>query len=219
MHVRFLSITSRRDPSALRQKCCILVSQTVYLTPILLRKSKSSNKFPPSNDEPKESSLIKRSILEWAFNHQFKFWGPFSPSDHPEHQIWGSVLPFRPPRASNLGGHFTLPTTPSIEFGGSFYPSDHPEHQIWGSFSPFRQLGSQIWGSFFDHRPVRHPNLGSFFDHRPVRHPNLGLILASPTCPGIKSGGQDQEEQEGRSQIFFLFQKLLPHHFPTNKKN
>ena len=38
----------------------------------------------------------------------------------PEYQIWGSVLPFRPPRVSNLG-----------------------------AFSSFRQLGSQIWGSSF----------------------------------------------------------------------
>ena len=83
--VRFLSITSRRDLSALKQKCCIPVSQTVFLTPILLRRSKSSNKFPPSNDEPKENSLIKRSILESAFSHQFKSGGPFYPSDHPEH--------------------------------------------------------------------------------------------------------------------------------------
>ena len=109
-----------------------------------------------------------------------EFGGPFYPSDHPEHQIWGSVLPFRPPWASNLGVRFTLPTTLGIEFGGPFYPSDHPGHQIWGAFSPFRQLGSQIWGSFLHHRPARHPNLGSFLHHRPARHPNLGVKLPVP---------------------------------------
>ena len=123
----------------------------------------------------------------------------------PGRAIWGSVLPFRPPRASNLGGRFTLPTTPSIKFGGHFRLSGSSEVKFgrsdWGIDLP----GRVIWGSFLHHRPVRHPN--------------LGVILASPTCPGIKSGGQDQGEQEGRSQIFFLFQKLLPHHFPTNKKN
>ena len=174
MRVRFLSITSRPDPSALRQKCCIPVSQTVFLTLILLRRCKSSNKFLPSNDEPKENSLIKRSILEWAFNHQFKSGGSFSHSDHPEHQIWGVLLPFRPPRASNLGGHFTLPTTPSIEFGGSFYPSDHPGHRIWGVVLPFR--------------PPRASNLGVIFAFPAARKSNLGLILASSTCPTPKSG-------------------------------
>ena len=72
-----------------------------------------------------------------------------------------------PGRGYDLGGHFTLPTTPSIKFGGLFYPSDHPEHQIWGSFSPFRQLGSQIWGVKLDQRPPGRVIWGVKLDQRP----------------------------------------------------
>ena len=156
--------------------------------PILLRRSKSSNKFLPSNDEPKENSLIERSILEWAFNHQFKsggrftlpttpsikFGGSFSPSDHPEHRIWGVIFPFRPPRASNLGGRFTLPTTPSIESGGHFRLSGSSEVKfgahsciidlsdtlIWAHSCITDLSDTLIWGSFLHHRPVRASNLG-----------------------------------------------------------
>ena len=128
--------------------------------PILLRRSKSSNKFLPSNDEPKENSLIKRSILEWAFNHQFKFGGSFYPSDHPEHQIWGVIFPFRPPRASNLGGRFTLPTTPGIEFGAHSCIIDLSDTQIWAHSCIIDLSDTLIWGSFLLHRPVRASNLG-----------------------------------------------------------
>ena len=100
--------------------------------------------------------------------------GPFYPSDHPEHQIWGSVLPFRPPRASNLGARFTLPTTPGIEFGGPFHLPDSsevkfgghsciidlPDTQIWAHSCIIDLSDTLIWGSFLHHRPVRHPNLG-----------------------------------------------------------
>ena len=127
----------------------------------------------------------------------------------PEHQIWGSVLPFRPPRASNLGGRFTLPTTPSIKFGGPFYPSDHPGHQIWGVVLPFRpprasNLGVRFtlpttpsieFGGRFhlpDSSEVKFGGhscttdlsdtliWGSFLHHRPARHPNLGVKLPVP---------------------------------------
>ena len=46
------------------------------------------------------------------------FGGSFYPSDHPEHQIWGSVLPFRPPRASNLGVIFAFPAARKSNLGG-----------------------------------------------------------------------------------------------------
>ena len=100
--------------------------------------------------------------------------GPFYPSNHSGHQILGSVLPFRPPRASNLGVHFTLPTTPSIEFGGHFYLSgssevkfgghsciiDLPDTLIWAHSCTTDLSDTLIWGSFLHHRPARHPNLG-----------------------------------------------------------
>ena len=215
--------------------------------PILLRRCKSSNKFPPSNDEPKENSLIERSILGWAFNHQFKSGGPFYPSDHPEHrirgvvfpfrqlgsQIWGVILPFRSPRASNFGGRFTLPTTPSIKFWGSFYPSDHPEHRIWGGrftlpTTPsiefgghFRLSGSsevkfgghsciidlpdtQIWAHSCIIDLSDTLILGSFLHHRPVRASNLGVKIR-----GSKRGGV---------RFFSFFKNFFPITFPPTKK-
>ena len=95
--------------------------------------------------------------------------GPFYPSDHPEHRIWGSVLPFRPPRASNLGVCFTLPTTPGIESEGHFHLPDSSEVKFGGHSCIIDLPDTLIWGSFFYHRPVRHPN--------------LGVILAPSTCP------------------------------------
>ena len=136
-----------------------------------------------------------------------EFGGLFYPSDHPEHRIWGSVLPFRPPRASNLGVCFTLPTTPSIKFGGPFYPSDHPEHQIWGSFSPFRQLGSQIWGVKLDHRPVRHPNLGIILVSSTSRKGNLGGQIRSSTSRRGNLGG--------RIRLFTCFTPKIFTHYLT----
>ena len=134
-------------------------------------------------------TLTLRDSQIWGI--RFDRWVPWNEKcplfltlDLVEDMIWGLILPFRPPRASNLGVCFTLPTTPSIEFGGPFYPSDHPEHQIWGSFSPFRQLGSQIWGVKLDQRPPGRVIWGSFLHHRPVRHPNLGIILVSSTSRG-----------------------------------
>ena len=88
---------------------------------------------------------------------------------YPGHRIWGSVLPFRPPRASNLGGRFTLPTTPSIEFGGHFHLPDSSEVKFGGHSCIIDLPDTLIWGSFLLYRPARHPN--------------LGVILLSPTCP------------------------------------
>ena len=79
---------------------------------------------------------------------------------HPEHQIWGSVLPFRPLRASNLGVRFTLPTTPSIEFGGHSCIIDLSDTLIWAHSCIIDLSDTLIWGSFFYHRPARHSNLG-----------------------------------------------------------
>ena len=78
----------------------------------------------------------------------------------PGHRIWGSVLPFRPPRASNLGVRFTLPTTPSIEFGGHSCITDLPDTLIWAHSCTTDLSDTLIWGSFLHHRPARHPNLG-----------------------------------------------------------
>ena len=132
--------------------------------------------------------------------------GPFYPSDHPGHQIWGSVLPFRPPRtsnlgviftfrpprASNLGVRFTLPTTPGIEFGGHFHLPDSsevkfgghsciidlPDTQIWAHSCIIDLSDTLIWGSFFYHRPARHPNLGVKL---PIPRKLQPLLLPKPT--------------------------------------
>ena len=95
--------------------------------------------------QPPSPPVIANEVKQ-SNTPSIKFGGPFYPSDHSGHQIWGSVLPFRPPRASNLGVRFTLPTTPSIEFGGHSCIIDLSD--------------TLIWGSFFYHRPARHSNLG-----------------------------------------------------------
>ena len=161
--------------------------------PTLLRRSKSSNKFPPSNDEPKENSLIKRSILGWAFNHQFKSGGPFSPSDHPEHRIWGSVFPFRSPRASNLGGRFTLPTTPGIKFGGHFRLPGSSEVKF-GAHSCIIDLSdTQIWA---------HSSIIDLSDTQIWAHSCI-TDLSGHQIWGSRSGGARGEESD-----FFPFSKL-----------
>ena len=82
-----------------------------------------------------------------------------------------------PGRGYDLGGHFTLPTTPSIKFGGLFYPSDHPEHRIWGSVLPFR----------------------------PPRASNLGVCFTLPTTPSIKFGGPFYPSDYPEHQIWGSF--------------
>ena len=106
--------------------------------------------------------------------------GPFYPSDHPEHRIWGSVLPFRPPRASNLEVRFTLPTTPGIKFGGHFHLPDSSEVKFWGHFCIIDLSDTLIWAHSLTTDLPDTLILGSFLHHRPARHPNLGVKLPAP---------------------------------------
>ena len=99
--------------------------------------------------------------VEWKMPPVFDSWpgrgydlgGPFYPSDHPEHRIWGSVLPFRPPRASNLGVIFAFPAARKSNLGG----------QIGSPTSRKANLGGRI-------RPAasRKANLGVESDFLPV---------------------------------------------------
>ena len=97
---------------------------------------------------------------------------------YPWHQIWGAVLPFRPPRASNLGVRFTLPTTPSIKSEGHFHLPDSSEVKFGGHSCITDLSDTLIWGSFLLHRPTRHPNLGVKL---PVPHKLHTPLLPKPT--------------------------------------
>ncbi len=63
-HVKFLLITSKPDLLASKRKSFILDFQMDCHIQIAQKKSKSSNKSQLSNEEQKESWLIKRFILE-----------------------------------------------------------------------------------------------------------------------------------------------------------
>ena len=111
-------------------------------------------------------TLTLRDSQIWGI--RFDRWVPWNEKcplfltlDLVEDMIWGVILPFRPPRASNLGVCFTLPTTPSIEFGGHFHLSsssevkfgahscftDLSDTQIWAHSCIIDLSGHQIWGS------------------------------------------------------------------------
>ena len=130
-----------------------------------LRAKRGNPATPPPviASEVKQSSNPLPVIASEAWQSStpsIKSGGPFYPSDHPEHRIWGSILPFRPPRVSNLGVCFTLPTTPSIESGGHFHLPDSSEVKFGGHSCITDLPDTLIWGSFLHHRPARHPNLG-----------------------------------------------------------
>ena len=146
--------------------------------PVIASEAKQSN--------PRASNLGVRFTLPTT--PSIKSGGPFYPSDHPGHQIWGSVLPFRLPRASNLEVRFTLPTTPGIKFGGHFCIIDLSDTQIWA-----HSLTTDLSDTLI---------LGSFLHHRPVRHPNLGVKLPAPRK--LSPPSSQNQQTKANPRIYFL---------------
>ena len=143
--------------------------------------------------------------------------GPFYPSDHPGHQIWGSVLPFRPPRtsnlgviftfrpprASNLGVRFTLPTTPGIEFGGHFHLPDSSEVKFGGHSCIIDLPDTLIWGSSFpslvNSSPFSSQNQRAKANPRIYFLPSQDATTGNPRRNEVEVGRSWHEVPEGLS--------------------